>query len=345
MKKNGFTLVELIGVLVILGLIATFSVPALTKTMKDSSEKQYNEYLKNITLAAENYFHSETDGTLNGKYFIKIKTLYDSGYLKKEKNPKTNEDTNENSTVMISKNEDGTEKYELLNMDATETGYVSDELLVHYDGYHKLENNVWNDLSGNGNNGVLYNFNSLDGFEYNSIYFNGSDYISNINNNPLYSDNNKFPDMTVEIVFKKTNSSWGEIISFGNIINKKQSYMGLWTTIISDSRGYEISYGFDNDGNEHTCILGWEKYPLGSIIKISYSKKGNLYKTYVNDEEVNSVNLDNMQGFAINSFKLGTAENGYNFTGHIYSVRIYNRALTDEEIKNNYNVDKYRFDV
>ena len=87
------------------------------------------------------------------------------------------------------------------------------------------------------------------------------------------------------------------------------------------------------------------KYPLGSIIKISYSKKGNLYKTYVNDEEVNSVNLDNMQGFTINSFKLGTAENGYNFTGHIYSVRIYNRALTDEEIKNNYNVDKYRFDV
>ena len=134
MKKKGFTLVELIGVLVILGLIATFSVPALTKTMKDSSEKQYNEYLKNITLAAENYFHSETDGTLNGKYFIKIKTLYDSGYLKKEKNPKTNEDTNENSTVMISKNEDGTEKYELLDMDATETGYVSDGLLVHYDG-------------------------------------------------------------------------------------------------------------------------------------------------------------------------------------------------------------------
>ena len=177
MKKNGFTLVELIGVLVILGLIATFSVPALTKTMKDSSEKQYNEYLKNITLAAENYFHSETDRTLNDKYFIKIKTLYDSGYLKKEKNPKTNEDTNENSTVMISKNEDGTEKYELLELDATETGYVSDGLLVHYDGYHKPENNVWNDLSGNGNNGTLYNF-SENEFNNNSISFDGvNDYV------------------------------------------------------------------------------------------------------------------------------------------------------------------------
>lgn len=344
MKKNGFTLVELIGVLVILGLIATFSVPALTKTMKDSSEKQYNEYLKNITLAAENYFHSETDGTLNGKYFIKIKTLYDSGYLKKEKNPKTNEDTNENATVMISKNEDGTEKYELLELDATETGYASDGLLVHYDGYHKPENNVWNDLSGNGNNGVLYNFNSLDVFEYNSIYFNGSDYISNINNNPLYSDNNKLPDMTVEVILKKTISSWGNVLSFNHFVNENNTYMDLWTTLVSDSRAYEILYGVNNNGGQ-SYKIGWEKYPLGSIIKISYSKKDNLYKTYVNDEEVDSVNLDNMQGFTTNSFKLGTAENGYNFTGHIYSVRIYNRALTDEEIKNNYNVDKYRFDV
>lgn len=344
MKKNGFTLVELIGVLVILGLIATFSVPALTKTMKDSSEKQYNEYLKNITLAAENYFHSETDGTLNGKYFIKIKTLYDSGYLKKEKNPKTNEDTNENSTVMISKNEDGTEKYELLDMDATETGYVSDELLVHYDGYHKPENNVWNDLSGNGNNGVLYNFNSLDGFEYNSVYFNGSDYISGVNNNPLYSINNDSPDMTVEVILKKTASSWGSALSFGHSVNIR-TYMDLWTTVIEDSRGYEIYYGYEANQYNYSYALGWTNYPLGSIIKISYSKEGNLYKTYINDKGVDSKTLDSIQGFATNSFKLGTAENGYNFTGHIYSVRIYNRSLTDEEIKNNYNVDKYRFDV
>ena len=245
---------------------------------------------------------------------------------------------------MISKNEDGTEKYELLELDATETGYASDGLLVHYDGYHKPENNVWNDLSGNGNNGVLYNFNSLDVFEYNSIYFNGSDYISNINNNPLYSDNNKLPDMTVEVILKKTISSWGNVLSFNHFVNENNTYMDLWTTLVSDSRAYEILYGVNNNGGQ-SYKIGWEKYPLGSIIKISYSKKDNLYKTYVNDEEVDSVNLDNMQGFTTNSFKLGTAENGYNFTGHIYSVRIYNRALTDEEIKNNYNVDKYRFDV
>ena len=33
------------------------------------------------------------------------------------------------------------------------------------------------------------------------------------------------------------------------------------------------------------------------------------------------------------------------FSGKIYSVRIYNRALTDEEIKHNCEVDKNRFNV
>ena len=48
MKNKGFTLMELIGVIVILGVISVFSIPALTKTFKDSAEKEYNEYVKNI---------------------------------------------------------------------------------------------------------------------------------------------------------------------------------------------------------------------------------------------------------------------------------------------------------
>ena len=334
MKKNGFTLVELIGVLVILGLIATFSVPALTKTMKDSSEKQYNEYLKNITLAAENYFHSETDGTLNGKYFIKIKTLYDSGYLKKEKNPKTNEDTNENSTVMISKNEDGTEKYELLELDATETGYVSDGLLVHYDGYHKPENNVWNDLSGNGNNGTLYNF-SENEFNNNSISFDGvNDYvgIGEIN----------IPYITYEILFanKYNNTTQKHLLSDAEnggcalLINSGKK-IGA-SCYLED--GYKNIYGFDLVDNElHTATLTYD---------------GSYLELHIDGKKVSSLKNNGGIGLPVNNTILAISGNpsGKNvniqfFSGKVYSVRIYNRALTDEEIKNNYNVDKYRFDV
>ena len=44
-------------------------------------------------------------------------------------------------------------------------------------------------------------------------------------------------------------------------------------------------------------------------------------------------NYDNMESSeAFNNFE-------------VYSVRIYNRALTDEEISQNYNVDKERFGI
>lgn len=332
MKKNGFTLVELIGVLVILGLIATFSVPALTKTMKDSSEKQYNEYLKNITLAAENYFHSETEGTLNGKYFIKIKTLYDSGYLKKEKNPKTNEDTNENATVMISKNEDGTEKYELLEVDATETGYVSDGLLVHYDGYHKPENNVWDDLSGNGNNGVLYNF-SENVWDNNSISFDGiDDYIEAMKVSSFPTGTSQY---TMEITFY-----YGILKARNNLIN-----LGIYNSPGNANGIYilnstQISHWYWSNDLKTTSILDIQNSYVVTALYDGVNRK--IYLNGVQkaiDTATPNVILGNVTiGDEIPN------QDGF-FNGKVYSVRIYNKALTDEEIKNNYNIDKYRFDV
>lgn len=42
----------------------------------------------------------------------------------------------------------------------------------------------------------------------------------------------------------------------------------------------------------------------------------------------------------------GTKWNGaVSLNGNIYAVRIYNRVLTDEEIKTNYKIDKYRFGI
>ena len=40
----------------------------------------------------------------------------------------------------------------------------------------------------------------------------------------------------------------------------------------------------------------------------------------------------------------GTKVNGV-YEGTIYSVRVYNRVLTNEEIKKNYEIDKARFGI
>ena len=36
---------------------------------------------------------------------------------------------------------------------------------------------------------------------------------------------------------------------------------------------------------------------------------------------------------------------GYYFNGKIYSTRVYNRGLTENEILNNYNFDKEEFNI
>lgn len=61
MNKKGFTLIELIAVIVILSLIALIVFPAINSVIKDSKEKAYNEQIASIVKAAKqfSYEHSE----------------------------------------------------------------------------------------------------------------------------------------------------------------------------------------------------------------------------------------------------------------------------------------------
>lgn len=332
MKKKGFTLVELVGVLVILGLIVTFSVPALTKTMKDSSEKQYKEYIKNITLSAENYFHSETDGVLNEKHFIKLKTLADAGYWKREKNPKTNEETNENSTIMISKNENGTEKYELIDIDVTFNGYNKNGLLVHYDGYKKVENNVWRDLSGNSNDGILYNFNS-DAWNNNGINFDGvNDYIKTTQVSSFPSGSSQY---TLEIVFKSDLlNDRNNLINLGIYESSGNANNIYISSLTSVSHSY-----WENNLETNSILENNHSYTVTALYD------GLNRRIYLNGKMVAEDNAS--PNTILGNITIGDEIPGIGgfLSGKVYSVRIYDRALTNDEIKSNFVIDSYRFDV
>ena len=117
--KKGFTLVELIGVIVILGVLAVFAVPALTKTFKKTANKESEEYIKNIILAAENYYHTNPDSEniING--CISISTLIEEGYLKNNINSITGTSISNDSTVIISKNNEGVEQYSIVEESIT----------------------------------------------------------------------------------------------------------------------------------------------------------------------------------------------------------------------------------
>mgnify|MGYP006069958417 CR=1 FL=1 len=53
--KRGFTLVELLGVLLVLAVIALITFPIVTKSIKDNKERLYNSQLEEIKLGAEKW--------------------------------------------------------------------------------------------------------------------------------------------------------------------------------------------------------------------------------------------------------------------------------------------------
>ncbi|MBP3461399.1 MAG: prepilin-type N-terminal cleavage/methylation domain-containing protein [Bacilli bacterium] len=97
MNKKGFTLVELIAVIVIIAIIATISFQAVNNRIKNSEEKLYETQKNNIIDAAKKYM-LENNGKIDSDHInticVYISTLQSKGFLDSGKiiNPKTKED-------------------------------------------------------------------------------------------------------------------------------------------------------------------------------------------------------------------------------------------------------------
>ncbi len=113
--KNGFTLVELLAILAILGAIVLVSVPSIISTNKKSQEQNYDQYTTNIENATEIYIETHPDRyatlktTNNTTVTINTEDLVASGVIQGTlTNPKTNVQLiNEASSVTV-KNQNGT---------------------------------------------------------------------------------------------------------------------------------------------------------------------------------------------------------------------------------------------
>ena len=86
MKNKGFTLVEILAVIVILGLLVTFAVPNIIKTAKKSKDNMFENKVGMIEKAAELYIEDNHDSVESGAVkTIKVSDLLEYNYLKKEK--------------------------------------------------------------------------------------------------------------------------------------------------------------------------------------------------------------------------------------------------------------------
>lgn len=124
MNRKGFTLIELIATIVILGLVVAISGFTISSLITSSKEKNYDLLIKDIIHASELYYQEctymakteeEKDNSgcvasTNGAYSIPISTLVNFGYLKDNGedanskiiiNPKT-DDILTDCTILIS---------------------------------------------------------------------------------------------------------------------------------------------------------------------------------------------------------------------------------------------------
>ena len=70
--KKGFTLVELIVVIVLLSLITIFTFPSINKTIQNRKEEMYNIQVNNIKASAENYINKNNLLNENDKIIVSI---------------------------------------------------------------------------------------------------------------------------------------------------------------------------------------------------------------------------------------------------------------------------------
>ncbi|MFV0275129.1 MAG: type II secretion system protein [Bacilli bacterium] len=106
-KYKGFTLIEVIATITILGLIVSLSLTVVMKTIRNSENKQYNSVITVIITAAESYVNQNREilpslGTVGDSFNISLSKLRDEGLISSDLvNPKTNELFNYNTTVKI----------------------------------------------------------------------------------------------------------------------------------------------------------------------------------------------------------------------------------------------------
>ena len=106
MKNKAFTLIELLGVIVVLGIIATITVPLVQRTIVESEEDTYKDQVTSFERAAKNYVASDAYNMTsceNRICTVSLKELQEKGFLPAGNivNPKTDENFNMENIVDI----------------------------------------------------------------------------------------------------------------------------------------------------------------------------------------------------------------------------------------------------
>ena len=223
---------------------------------------------------------------------------------------------------------------------------VSDSLAFHLDAGNVKSyygtGTAWKDLTGNSNNGALTNGPAYSSDNGGSIVFDGvNDYCVTGNSNVWNLSNN----LTIECwVYMTSNTGFRGLFGTFNGNSGYAPYNGY--SFVSPSGDTRWSFVVAFTDNTIKYIYSDNNYTLNKWTHLVGTIGGGYSRFYVNgvlqtDNSTKSVKSPGNLPVIIGRF-YHNIDSLY-FTGKISSCRIYNKALSDTEVLQNYNAMLSRF--
>ncbi len=332
--KKGFTLLELLAVLIIMGLILAITIPSIGNVIDRNREKLFLENENRMLDAANNYTLENTSSlpsVVGTSIKIDISTLIEGQYME-EINDLKDEDTPCEGYVLITKL---TDNYEMLpyldcpnyvSNNILEEGLILDMPLGDY-----ITGSTFNDKKENysGTNANVTMGENRFGETNKASVFNGyTAYINlpaaNTIINGIFTISAWFNADTIAATYYYSN----RIIVFPKA---------------AGSTGFSISAGLSNfavimywDGSVHNYIT--QTISAGVWYNIVMTYDGTTVKGYLNgilfsQDDCILPTLSNSNA-SIGNFWSGTY-----FDGYIDDIKIYNRSLNADEVLHNYTIE------
>lgn len=223
--------------------------------------------------------------------------------------------------------------------------YITDGLLAYYDGEcniedgHSVTTNIWKDLSGNNNDATMegLNFTEISGWKEKSIQLDGDD------------DRITFPvqlpvagTFSIEIVF--TEQNYEKIMILVSDKGWNAFYVHTWNSTYGGKDYEEGSIFIGGNYNEDKDRFIPDEINYRTTIEktdsISYTYNGSTKQAtfYVNGKKIAQKNFVN-DPEEIEFFEIYSSQKEYK------KISFYNKVLTQEEVTQNYEIDKYRFGI
>lgn len=222
-------------------------------------------------------------------------------------------------------------------------GIVKDNLVLNLDAgdsnSYSGSGTAWTDLSGNNNNGVLMNGVGYSGADGGSLTFDGIDDYVNLGTNTSLNTGD--------------NVTIGAWVKPADLTGRYAIYSNRYS---NQTGGSQLEVG-SADGNFNIALVSSPSIYAAKTSSNSmttnnwqyvvYTRCGTIQNIYINGANMTKSVVD--APFADNNshktIGVGSSLTPYYFNGQISAVQLYNRALSSDEIKQNFNAMAGRYRV